>query len=339
MVTVITSTTNRPQLLRAALCSIQRQTAREQITSVVVSENAGGRETRRLCAEFPDLPINFIFRDPPLRPLDHGRALYTHPDQIPSPYVAILHDDDWWAPHHIEDGLKALAASADAVAYWGTSFLVHGESSWFMQCWNESCWVVAGFPPTTEVVKLDKKQAALACVGSGPAHYSSLIAKKDILAEAFEAVYHTGNLHDNDRLLFLELSRRGPLLVNFVPDVFVRQHPAQDQRQLSSQDSYEHVAAATRIVLDYCKELQLDPGAEFERLYEKCPVETYRPYILGTFDPRVITYLKRRNELPLPQLFRRPAPLWLAYQVCPPALWAAARRMKRAIRPGQPAHA
>lgn len=333
MVTVIISTTNRPQMLRTALRSVQRQTARQQIDEIVVSENGGCADSSTLLDEFPDLPIKYIYRDPPLPPLLHGVELFSRPEATRARYIAILHDDDWWGAHHLADGLAALEQHPDAPAYWSTSFLVNGEASWFHQCWNESCWVAAGFPPTAEVVRLDSRQAALACLGSGAAHFSTLIARKEALGESFRAVADTGNLHDSDRLLFIELSRRGPLLMNFVPQVFIRQHPAQDQRQLSFRQSSDHVAAATRLVLDYCRELGLNINEEFTKLYEECPLETYRAYMLGTFDPRATSELRRIGALPLPHLLQRTrGPKWLLYQICPHGVWAAARVVKNAMR-------
>ncbi len=340
MITVLVSTTNRPEMLRTALRSIEKQTARDAITLVVVSENAGNRDSAKVCAEFPSLPIKYKFRDPPLFPMEHCAALLSEIRDVSNPYLAILHDDDWWGSNHIANGLEAFKEHPDAVAYWATSFLLYGESSWFLQCWNESCWIVSGFKPVTEVAKLDLKQAALACVGSGPAHYSSLIGKTTEVTSGLLEVIKTRNLHDNDRLLFLDLAKRGPLLINFVPEVFVRQHPRQDQKTLTVEQSTEHVAAATRAILDFCNKQEIDIVAEYGRLYEECPVPSFRPYLIGTMDPRVVQDLMRLNSLPLPQLVQPhqlppPPPLpppepppppanllkRIARQLCPPFVW------------------
>ena len=339
MVTVVVSTTNRPAMLRTALRSIDRQTARDQITQVIVSENALGQETAAICAEFPTLPIEHIFRDPPLRSLDHGVALFTEAAELPSSYTAILHDDDWWGIHHLENGLRELQRQPDALAYWTASFFVRGESSWYLQCWNEAVWIASDFPPTTEVVKLNRKQAALACVGGGAAAYTSLVAKKEVLRDCFAEVSKSGNLFDNDRLLFLEMAKHGPLLVNLVPEVFVRLHRGQDQSSFSFQESAEHVAAGTRAVLAFCKEEGIDVLREFDRLHHECPIQDYRPYLTATFDTRVRLELERQQLMPLNHL-SKPARTrdtkWFLEQLCPPVGWKVARRLYQMARPQPP---
>lgn len=326
-------------MLRTALRSIERQTAREQITQVIVSENAMGRETSAICAEFPNLPIKFVLRAPALKSLDHGIALFTEAAELPSTYTAILHDDDWWGIHHLENGLRELERQPDAQAYWTASFFVHGESSWYLQCWNEAVWVASDFPPTMDVVKLNRKQAALACVGGGAAAYTSLIAKKELLRDCFVEVAKSGNLFDNDRLLFLEMAKRTPLLVNLVPEVFVRLHQGQDQSSFTFQESSAHIAAATRTVLAFCTEEGIDVVREFDRLHDECPVEHYRPNLTATFDTRVRLELERQQLMPLnriPKAARARDTKWLLEQLCPPAGWKVARRLYQMARPRPP---
>jgi hypothetical protein len=64
MINVIIPTASRPQMLRTALQSVAAQTAVDEIDRVFVSENGGNRESEKICAEFPALPITYIFRTP-----------------------------------------------------------------------------------------------------------------------------------------------------------------------------------------------------------------------------------------------------------------------------------
>lgn len=337
VVTVIISTTNRPQMLRTALRSVDQQTAKDKIGAVIVSENALNKASADVCAEFPDLPIIYVYRDPTLKSLDHGLALFSEAADQSSEHVAILHDDDWWGVHHLATGLAELERDEAAVAYWSASFLVQGESSWYLQCWNESVWIATGFQSVNQIARLNRKQAALACVGGGPAHYSTLITRKESLRDCFSEVAKTGNLFDNDRLLFLELAKRGPLLVNLVPEVFVRLHQGQDQSAFSFAESSDHIAAATRSVLAFCKDEGIDVLREFERLSEECPVENYRYSLTGTFDTRVALELQRQNAMPRLSLPRpRRTAKWFIHQVCPPVGWRAARQLYRFARAEPP---
>ncbi|MBA2524181.1 MAG: glycosyltransferase family 2 protein [Pyrinomonadaceae bacterium] len=338
MITVILPTVNRPQMLRKALSSIDRQTEKRRITNVIVSENGGNRQSEEICAEFPQIPINYLFRDPPVTAFDHGVSLFEGLDNSSSPYVAILHDDDWWGTNHIFNAFNELEKHPDAVAYWASSYYMHGEASWIMHCWNMTSWVASGFAPMTEIARLDRKQAALACVGSGPAHYSTLLARRKPLLAAADRVAKTANAHDSDRLFFLELARLGPLLLNLVPEVFIRQHPTQDQLSLSFEESNKHIAAATRLVLDFCKQEGIDIIQEFSRLYQECPVPELRRYLFGMFDRRVVAELRRQNALPAELSRQREGKAaWWVEQLSPPVCRAAAARIREIMGRGRAA--
>src|SRR5688500_8616761 len=115
MISVLLPTTNRPHFLRTALSSIQRQTALDKITEVIVSENAGGKASEEICKEFKALPIRYIFRDPPVSGKRHFQLLF---EGAANEHVAMLHDDDWWDPHHIENGLKHFSTNEGISCYY-----------------------------------------------------------------------------------------------------------------------------------------------------------------------------------------------------------------------------
>lgn len=340
MITVIIATRNRPAMLRTALRSIERQTAISKIGRVIVSENGGNCASRDICNEFSSLPIRYIYRDPPLAAMFHAVLLFDEAAAGPCPYIAVLHDDDWWGENHISTGLCHLHRHPDASSYWASSFLVEGERSWIMSCWNFSSWIATEFGALTEVVKMGPRQAGLACLGSGPAHYSSLIAEKAALHHAFGEVAKSGNLFDNDRLLFMEFARGGPILMNLVPEVFVRQHPEQNQRDFSHAHSSTLVGTGTKAALDFCREQGVDVVDEFERLYQECPAPHFRDWFRHQlFDLRAVNELERQNALPLPHLFKAlaptPAPVrgakYLAKQLCPPAILSVRRRITKKL--------
>src|SRR5258708_7538188 len=102
-VAIIIATANRPEFLRNALRSVSRQTAISRLAEVLVSENGGNEASRAVCAEFPELPIRYLFRTPTTTAMEHGRYLLGALPQ--HDLTAILHDDDWWTTHHLEDAL------------------------------------------------------------------------------------------------------------------------------------------------------------------------------------------------------------------------------------------
>src|SRR5580704_5194067 len=110
---VIITTRDRPEMLGDALISVRRQTRREAIGQVIVSENGLTDGSRGVCKEFSDLPVQYVKQEPPVSSLMHLKAIWHH---VEGPYVAILHDDDWWMPDHLENALNALDGQSECVA-------------------------------------------------------------------------------------------------------------------------------------------------------------------------------------------------------------------------------
>ena len=190
-------------------------------------------------------------RDRLLKPLEHTEPL-PGGGWLGSEFKRRLHDDDWWGSSHLALGLAHLRENPDALAL---GRFVHGprRTPW-VSMWNVSSWIAAEYPPLNSVVKMDTRTAALNCITSGPAAYTSLIGRTTALLEPFSVVAHSGNLYDHDRLFFLELARRGPLLVNLVAQVYVREHQDRDQHLMGDEVANAHIAAATNQVLDFCEE-------------------------------------------------------------------------------------
>ncbi|MBA2623459.1 MAG: glycosyltransferase family 2 protein [Chthoniobacterales bacterium] len=339
MVTVVIPTFDRPQMLRTALRSIARQTALHQIERVIVSECVAGSESKRVCEEFPSVSIEYIVRDRVIKPLEHTLLLFQEAAQRSAEFVAVQHDDDWWSPEHIRLGVAQLEQNPEALAYWAASFMVYSERSWIFQCWNVTSWIAAEYPPLDSVVKMDKKTAALSCITSGPASYPSLIGRKAALAEAFVPVVQTGNLFDHDRLFFLQLAERGPLLVNLTPQVYVRHHAARDQKVMGEDKAAQHIAAATDMVLEFCQRHGVDVKNELERRCQTCPMpESGAFWIANTMDLRVKPILLARGVLPdavrmivdpqpvpPPPPPREPMVKTIARWACPGGIWAMAK--------------
>jgi hypothetical protein len=223
-VTVAITTTGRPHFLRTALQSVRNQLALSAIAEVIVSENSGDSRTEAVCADFPDLPIRYLFRQPNLPMLAHLFSTY---GEARSSYIAILNDDDWWTAGHLADALRLLDADPGAVAYAAASLFVSDEVQknprWIDR--SAALWMQAGQPSWLTTWKLDLDRMLAACWVYTPFHWSSLVARTGSLAgvldELCDASYYT---HTIDRLVFAHLAVAGSFLYNPVPDTFVRWH-------------------------------------------------------------------------------------------------------------------
>jgi hypothetical protein len=268
-VTVILPSTNRITMLRTALDGIRNQTALRQIREVVVSENTAiGDGAAALCAEFSnDLPIRFIHRQPPLTSTEHGKLLLRAP--YATRYVAILHDDDWWGPEHIQHALTALETT-HAVACYTSFFDVTGESAPLRSDSNAMFWFGSGYQPMTQVWRLDAEAVVMSCLGGTPGRYSALVVRTEVL-HAARFVSDLGNPFDNDRMFSVAFARQGEVVFCPMPTVFIRMHPGQDSRQFQQAEVNKRMTETTLWLLQEARILGVDFMAALERRLATCP--------------------------------------------------------------------
>jgi hypothetical protein len=255
-------------MLRTALASVASQDAISKITRIVVSENGGSRESETVCAEFPALPIIYLFRSPTMTPLEHGRLLMREcPD---GEYTAILHDDDWWGPQHIATALQALAAQPEAAVYGAGHFVVSAESSMLNCSGNLFPWFGADFPAFAPVWRLSRLNVLMAELLGTAAHYSTLVMRTGALQKS-AYVFDLGNTFDNDRMLLFALSNFGPLLFNPTPEVFVRHHGLQDCYLFDDEARQQRMCGTTRWMVETSGKSFDLVAKTFARRMARCP--------------------------------------------------------------------
>jgi glycosyltransferase involved in cell wall biosynthesis len=268
MITVLIPTANRPGFLRTAIKSVQRQTALGKVTEIIVSENAGNRSSEAICKEFEGLPIRYIFRDPPVDAMHHFTLLLK---EAVNDYVAILHDDDWWSPGHIQNGVSHFATKGQLSCYYSAYFMVGGERT-LLHCHpTREFWVGAGFPSFETEWTLTRSDTAVACLIDVPCSYSSMIGPRELMDHAWQEVLRSGNRYDNDRTMLLEMTRLGSIVVNPTPEIFVRFHPGQDKNRSSEDKVKQFKRASVEYLLTFCTQHSLDLGKEFDRRMAAAP--------------------------------------------------------------------
>lgn len=225
-ITIMLCTCNRASMLREALASIRRQTARDSIARIVVSENSLNDNSKDICAEFSDLPIYYVQQRPPVPPLQHLKVIW---HLVETPLVAILHDDDWWAPDHLKSALDVLQEHTECVAVFSSfleSYALRGYS-----CLNQVyyfAWLAAGCDFSSSVVFLETPDLMLGCLINAGYHYSTAVGRTESMWYAFSSNIMRGNAFDNDRTFPVFLGQRGIVGYVTAPNVFVRQHPNRD---------------------------------------------------------------------------------------------------------------
>jgi len=299
VVTVLLPTARRATLLRTALESIAEQTALAKIDRIIVSENGGDRASEEVCKKFARLPITYIFREPALTPMQHGQTLYREYAQ--GDYTCILHDDDYWLPHHVELGLEALEANPEASLY-GASFLCNDDLRLFDGGSDVYAWFGANFPAFTPTLwTLSQAEVLLANIYNMVIHYSAMIARTSALTKA-AAIFERGNPYDNDRELLHALAEQGPVLFNKKFGVAVRVEGERDTKRFMVEEKNRRMSETTSWMVESAGKSWHVIAAQFTQRLSRCPDKdrqiflireaVARPWVL----PEIAKHLDRTQD-------------------------------------------
>jgi hypothetical protein len=285
-------------LLRVALQSVAQQKAVAKIDRIFVSENGADPASRSTCAEFPQLPITYVYREPAVKPLQHGRLLMD--ECLQGDFTCILHDDDWWLPDHLGNALAALDADPSAAAY-GTSFIIFKDETQLLERYDLTAWFGANYPATESVWKLSPSNVLLASFYGLVVHYSSLVARTSALAQS-AFIYDLDNPFDNDRMLLYALSRHGTVLFNPEVSVVVRHHNLRDTSLFAQDERNRCMAQTTEWMVSSGMKSWSLMAAAFAKRLAACPdqaqkidlirVAVSRPWCL----PEMARHLSREND-------------------------------------------
>jgi hypothetical protein len=267
-------------MLRQALRSVSEQRARAHIGTVFVSENGGNRQSEAICAEFPELPVKYAFRDPQISPVDHTTIMMN--EALVHEHTAILHDDDWWMPDHLANAVEGFREHPEVVAFCSSWFAVYGESS-NLQCDPDSLfWIAAEFPELRRSWEITPFQVRFASLLTTPIEFSSMVIRTDALRLS-KVVFTLGNNFDIDRMLIVELVNHGPVAYRPYPDVCKRFHPGRDASNFSFATQIQRMGETTRWIAGQAKSDVPGWVAHFRRLKEICP-EHLQPQLLNQFE-------------------------------------------------------
>lgn len=276
MTTVLLPTAARPALLRKALQSVAAQTAVARIDRIYVSENAGDRGSQAVCNEFPQLPITYIFRDPPLTPLGHAQVVMK--ECLQGDITCILHDDDWWLPEHLESALAALEVHPDASAYGANIILTDETNATVSEC-SSFPWFGANYPEPTSLWRLSHSNVLLASFLGLVVHYSALVVRTTALARS-AYVYDLDNPFDNDRMILFALSQHGPVLFNSKMTVGVRVHQNRETSQFVDRERCRRMAQTTRWMVESSRKPWALLAGLFVQRLTRCPNEESRKHFI-----------------------------------------------------------
>jgi hypothetical protein len=224
-ITVVLPTAARPDMLRTALDSVAHQTAVSAVSQVIVIENKQERASGDICKLYSLLPIQYVFRDPPL-PVDYEWFKDTF-CRVQTEYVAILFDDDWWMPEHLQNAIQALSAEVGMVASYSSYVNIAGENSYIANAGNSFlAWFAASSALVNDRWVMSLEDLLVANLIATTGSFMTLVVKTDVWQKCFSCISH-GNTYDVDRLLAVELGRYGKIAFTRRPTAYVRTHSGQ----------------------------------------------------------------------------------------------------------------
>jgi hypothetical protein len=229
-------------MLVEALHSIAGQTAVGKIDRIIVSENGGDRASQAVCAQFPQLPITYLFREPAVGPVEHAQLLMK--ECLHGEFTAILHDDDAWLPNHLANALAALEAYPDASVFGANLVMLENGVLLTGLSWDLLARFAANFAAPAPCWRLSHTNILLASLLNYIVHYSSMVARTDALRQS-AYVYDLGNPYDNDRMIIFALSRCGPVLFHPEVSVVVRVHGNRETVRFGHDERTRHMCQTT----------------------------------------------------------------------------------------------
>lgn len=320
-ITVWIPTCCRPALLETALRSVAEQTIGKTIHEVVVVENGGDRESEKLCRNWPSLPIRYVYRNPPLPPgsVENLAATKDLLAGLRTPLVALLFDDDWWTPNHLESALDGLRTVDGSTAWFSSGLFITDETGYITGATGSFVpWLAASGRNTHGRWVLTLADLIVGSQIATPFHLSSMVVERETYLKALD-VLPDGNPYDTDRLMAVELARHGTVVCEPLPTVFVRRHSGQESRRLDLsgegarwwRDSTAKIRQlADEIGLDLRQELQVRlraTGSSHHELEENAHIyaiaDLARMGVLG--DPRALFRLKMITRQLMPPLVWR----------------------------------
>ena len=208
-----------------------------------------------MCAHFKSLPLRYIFQDPPLTPVQNFNYLY---DQAKGDLIALLCDDDWWAPAHLEGAVDALTENTSAVARFSASLHVDSESATTGVIGRPPVlWLAAGRPDCCTTWCLAGPQVLAATWIMTPFHPSTLVARRAALRQILPTL-KDAHIYQNDRLLQARLASLGTILYEPLVDTFVRVHPQALTTKLSPVERDEVFKECTETIWELSASLGCD---------------------------------------------------------------------------------
>jgi hypothetical protein len=254
----------------------------------------------------------------------HLKAIW---DCVRGPVVALLHDDDWWEPHHLEAALRVLNDNATCAATYSSFYHTDGPRFLFQVshfAWQ--VWIATKCDFSRQAIVMDDISVLLSCLLNTSFHYSSVVARREAFWHAYNRVVDTGNTYDNDRTFPVFLSEHGPIGYLTRPSVMVRSHAGQDcLRPEFTENHWQLLNNTTKFLLGAMPDKARQAAERFNaevRTLQRVHWDRYYhvrdPFRSTLIEQCGLNLLPNNHPISVKSILKG---------LCPPFLWEAARRI------------
>jgi len=308
-ITVGIPTYRRPGKLRRALDSVLAQSC--EPTTIVVGDDGRQEEVRDLVASYHDSRIRYFGRASVFRMTDNWDFVMRWSD---GGLVALLEDDNFWRPGHLQHAVDVLERYSEAALY---------------HCAKDDATEIAGIlrygttrhaPPWHDALLdgpggiVSTKALLYDALASGSINSSTVIVRRQVLdlVPRFDHRYLMGM----DTMMWTRIAMHAPVVYGPWFDVVYTYHTQNVSREeLTTRRATIHARAARRLLLSEALSNRVLSLAEFETDLLHLPPATTAPIVILAGDrrqPRAARDIARRVLRRRPEIRRASRHLWLA---------------------------
>jgi glycosyltransferase involved in cell wall biosynthesis len=259
---------DRDKFIEEALESVLNQSGRRHLKEVIVIENNKIQKKQKALKKYNSITIKHIklkhYIEPSLRltlaGLKHCRGKH----------VAYLADDDVWEEHHIERSVESLSLRNNVVASFGATIIFMNNGRYWVKPENSFARHFACNDTKGNKMFFSKEDIIAGSLLGPIFHYSTLVAKRDVLNKAVEDI-RSENPFDNDRVLPLMITKYGLIVADNRLGALIRRHDAQESSRIySSGEGQKWWDSTTTQLLEFAKRESINLRITFaERMRNK----------------------------------------------------------------------
>lgn len=301
------------KFLDAVFESIKSQTYIHKVKEIIYSEGSTCDDSRFIIEKYNTLPIKYVFHDrEDFSFVDHWFWLFNQPR---TELVAMIHNDDWWYPTHLEEAYKQLK-DVNVSAYFSNSISTNNENLENSSLYYNKFHSLVNSKSSNNMIKeFSFEDIATLCLFYTPFHTSAMVVKNDSLRFAASSGLNNSHAWNADRILYSYLAAKGN--ISYCSQVLagIRNHSNQHTQEISNKKNIFYEGSIK--ILGFCKEQSFDVITRWKSIKSRISVHEWDKvldlYFIQNGDKVIDDVFIRKNNKPLSDTLKRIISMILPY--------------------------